>query len=54
LQHYVLRETQRVVKSASATQKTMVLYVLLGGLAVVSSQVRERYLGGLSHNFHLP
>jgi hypothetical protein len=54
VQHYVLRETQRVVRASSGTLRTLVLYVLLGGLAVVSSQVRERYLEGLSHNFHLP
>jgi hypothetical protein len=54
LQHYVLRECQRVVRASSGSTRTMVLYVLLGGLAVVSSQVRERYLDGMSHNFNLP
>lgn len=54
LQHFVLREVQRVVRASSGTTRNLVIYVLLGGLAVVSSQVRERYLDGMSHNFHLP
>lgn len=54
LQHYVLRETQRIVKAAPGNMRNLVLYVLIGGLAVVSAQVRERYLDGLSHNFNLP
>lgn len=51
MQHYLLRETERLIDATPADRKALVVYIIIGALSIVCPEVRAQHAGHIALGF---